>query len=83
MTGTTKYDVFGFIIYEFKYTGVTETIELKDVNGCLHEIGIGEKIYFLGGPVYYHDTSNDKLIRLEMSSDEFVDGEIFEHFMSL
>lgn len=82
-----KYDMFGFIIYEFKYrfkyNGTTENIVVKDVNGKTHEIWIGERIYYLSGSVYYHDTCNDQLIRLEMTADEFLNGEIFEHFISL
>ena len=78
-----NYNKFGFIIYEFKYRGITENVDIEDIEGKIHEIGPGDRIYFLGGAMFCHDTHNDQLIKFKMSSDEFDETEICEHFMSL
>lgn len=60
----------GFIIYQYDTYG--NCITISDYQGMAQHIGTGERVYFIDGLMYYHDTCNDALIKLDVSATDFL-----------
>lgn len=71
---------YGFIIYEYL---PTDDFTITDIFRKKHSISNGDRLYAIGGKMYYHDKSGDKLIMLKFSFKKFFDNDTYLSFDQL
>ena len=72
-------DQYNFIIFVYQQVGFGFVAD--DHEGHKRELMTGDRLYAIDGILYFNDSSNQTLIRLEVSLKDFRESEYFEMFI--
>jgi len=71
---------YGFLRYEYLHS---KEFNVVDVSGKERSIRNGDILYNINNIMYYHDQSEDELVKLVFDMEKFFDDEIYLLFDQL